>query len=131
MFPELQQLASVAAAQAASGGCEGGQGQLLLPIILFAILYFVWLRPASKERKDHAEMLKNLKRGDRVITTSGMLGTIADKSETTVTLEVSRNVKIEMVKSAVAKRVKAETALSKKEAAPSKKEAAEPAKKKG
>lgn len=106
MFPELQHLAPLLVAQAPQGGCAGGQEQLLLPIIMFAILYFVWIRPASKERKTHAEMLKNLKRGDKVVTTSGMIGTIADKSEETLTVEVARNVKIEMLKSAIAKRVK-------------------------
>lgn len=110
---------------------------------MFAILYFVWLRPASKERKSHAEMLKNLKRGDRVITTSGIIGTIADKSDETLTLEVAKNVKVEMLKSSVAKRVKtpAEVAADKKDAGKKdagkkagaeteKKDGSEPAKKK-
>lgn len=146
MYPELQHLAPLLAAQAPQGGCAGGQEQLLLPIIMFAILYFVWIRPASKERKSHAEMLKNLKRGDKVVTTSGMIGTIADKSEETLTVEVARNVKIEMLKSAIAKRVKTPEEVAaagkKTDAAkkpepptkkpePSKKDGGEPAKKKG
>jgi preprotein translocase subunit YajC len=143
MYPQLQQLASLAVAQqGGQGGC-GGPEQLALPLLMFAILYFVWLRPASKERKSHAEMLKNLKRGDRVITTSGIIGTIADKSDETLTLEVAKNVKVEMLKSSVAKRVKtpAEVAADKKDAGKKdagkkagaeteKKDGSEPAKKK-
>ncbi len=122
MSPELARLGSLAIAQAPPGGC-GGAEQPLLFALMFAILYFVWLRPASKERKSHAEMLKALKRGDRVVTASGIFGTVADKSENTVTLEVAKNVKIEMLKSQIAKRILAEAE------APPKKDAPEPKKK--
>lgn len=105
MYPQLQHLAALATAQqAAPGGCAGGPDQLLLPITLFAILYFVWLRPASNDRKKHAEMLKNLKRGDKVITTSGIIGTIADKAEKTVTVTIDKNTRVEMLTSAIARR---------------------------
>lgn len=107
MYPQLQHLAALATAQASpgAGGC-GGPDQLLLPLVLFAILYFVWLRPATNERKKHAEMLKNLKRGDRVITTSGMIGTVSDKTEKTVSVKVDKpgKVEVEMLTSAIARR---------------------------
>lgn len=102
MYPELHQLASLVAAQAPAGGCGGGQEQLLLPILMFAILYFVWLRPAANEQKKQAEMLEKLKRGDKILTKSGLVGVVADKTEKMVTLEIARNVKVEMLKSSIA-----------------------------
>lgn len=105
MYPQLQHLAALATAQQAGpGGCAGDPQQLLLPISLFAILYFVWLRPASNDRKKHAEMLKALKRGDKVVTSSGIIGTIADRSEATVTLTVDKNTKVEMLANAISRR---------------------------
>ena len=85
-------------------GCPGGGGsQMLMMVIMMAILYFVWIRPAGNERKKHAQMLEQLKRGDEVITNSGMFGTIADMEEKTITLEVARNVKIKMLRSAISR----------------------------
>lgn len=106
MSSHLQQVALLLAAQngpeGGPGGCAG-RPDMLLPIILIAILYFVWIRPASRERKQHQEMLDQLKRGDEVITNSGIIGTITDMSERIITLEVARNVKIKVIRSAVAK----------------------------
>ncbi|MBX2810352.1 MAG: preprotein translocase subunit YajC [Myxococcales bacterium] len=105
MYVELQQLALLLAAQTPQengGGCGGGQEQLLLPFIMFAIIYVVWLGPASREQKKQADMVEKLKRGDRIITKSGLIGTIADKSGQVLVVEVARNVKVEMLKSSVA-----------------------------
>lgn len=94
---------------------EGGQGggfgsfDLLLPIILFAILYFVWLRPAAQERKKQHDLIQSLKRGDEVITQQGLFGTVADLQEKTLTLEVARNVKVKMLRTAVLRKVPAPT----------------------
>lgn len=105
MSPEFHQLASLLAAQAPAPGCGGGE-QYLLFALMFAIVYFVWLRPASREQKQQAEMLKNLKRGDRVLTRSGIFGTVADKTEKTVTIEIAPKVKVEMLLSAIGKAIK-------------------------
>ncbi len=78
----------------------------MLPAIMMLILYFVWLRPATKERKTHTAMLESLKRGDEVITASGVLGKVADIQDSIVSLEVARNVKIRVLKSTVSKRLK-------------------------
>lgn len=107
MFPQLQQLAALLVSQEAgpggAGGC-GGPNQILVFPVMFAIMYFVWLRPTTKERKDHLEMMKGLKRGDKIITTSGIIGSIADKSEKTVVVQLDKNTKVEMLLSAVARR---------------------------
>ena len=91
-------------AQTDGGGCADVAGnQMLLMGIMLAILYFVWIRPAGNERKKHQSMMEQLKRGDEVITNSGIFGTITDMDERTMTLEVARNVKIKVLRSAIAK----------------------------
>lgn len=105
MLPQLQQVASLLVAQAAPEGGGGSPFTSLFPVIaMMAILYFVWIRPAGKERKNHATMLEALKRGDEVITSSGIIGTVADIDNRIITLEVARNVKIRVVRSAIAKK---------------------------
>jgi preprotein translocase subunit YajC len=108
MSSHLQQVALLLASQAqpdggGAGGCAAGGSNMLLMVIMLAILYFVWIRPAANERKKHASMLEQLKRGDEVVTSSGVFGTIADMDERTITLEVARNVKVKFLRSAILK----------------------------
>jgi len=106
MYAQLHQVAVLLAAQtSAEGGGQGWiQADFILPVVMMAVLYFVWIRPANRERKSHQSMLEALKRGDEVVTSAGILGTVADISEQVITLEVSRNVKIRVLKSTVQKR---------------------------
>ncbi len=104
MYAQLHQLAALYAAQTAEGGGEPAFPGMLLPIVMMAILYFVWIRPSNKDRKSHQTMLEALKRGDEVVTTSGILGSVADMSDNIITLEVARNVKIRVLKSTIQKR---------------------------
>ena len=64
-----------------------------LPLILmFLIFYFIVIRPQSKQRKEHSNMLNNLKKGDKVLTTGGMYGSISNfegKNDKIIKLEVS------------------------------------------
>jgi len=72
-------------------------------IIIFAIFWFLLIRPQQKEKKAHQQMLANLKKGDKVITSSGIYGTIFDVKDTTVILRIGdKDIKIEMLKSAIA-----------------------------
>ncbi len=127
MWSHLQQLVPLLVAQAEQGappgsGCAGANQTMFPFVIMMAILYFVWMRPASKERKQHQEMLDALKRGDQIVTTSGIIGTLADIKPKILTIEVARNVKINVLRSAVAKRFsEEEEAAEKKDAKDSKK----------
>jgi preprotein translocase subunit YajC len=109
MSSHLQQVALLLMAQAqpegGAGGCAGGGGnqQMILMAVMLAILYFVWIRPGQAERKKHQSMIDQLKRGDEVITNSGIFGTITDMDERTMTLEVARNVKIKVLRTAISK----------------------------
>lgn len=70
---------------------QGGLGMLssFLPLVLiFVIFYFLLIRPQSKKAKEHKQMLENLKKGDKVITTGGILGVIDDIDGEILTLKV-------------------------------------------
>ena len=92
------------------GASPGGSGQgnpfaLWLPIILiFAIMYFLIFRPQAKKQKQQRMMIDALRKGDKIITSGGIYGTIAGikEKEGTIIVKVDDNTKIEMVKSSVA-----------------------------
>ena len=78
---------------------DSGIAQFIPLILIFVIFYFFLIRPQQKKVKDHKLMVENLKRGDRVITSGGIVGTIeriidAEKVE----VAISDNVKVEIVK---------------------------------
>jgi preprotein translocase subunit YajC len=74
---------------------------LLYIVGLFAILYFLMIRPQQQRQKKHQEMLKNIKPDDRVITIGGIYGTIVKMKETSLILKVADNVRIEVLQSAI------------------------------
>ncbi len=91
---------------AGQGGGAGGGGIVsFLPLIaIFAIFYFLLIRPQQKKQKDQRLMLENLKKGDRVITQSGIHGTIVKVKDQTFIIEVAEKVKMEFSKSAITAR---------------------------
>jgi preprotein translocase subunit YajC len=100
----LAQAADLAYAAAASPG-GGGPGAIVQPLILFgamfAIFYFIVLRPQQRQKAERERMLSALKRGDRVVTNSGLHGTIVALGEHTVTIRVADQVKLEFDRAAV------------------------------
>jgi preprotein translocase subunit YajC len=76
--------------------------------VMFAIVYFLIIRPQQKQKQDRERMLTALKRGDRVVTTSGIHGTVTQMSDHTVTLRVADQVKLEFDRAAVARVVEAQ-----------------------
>ena len=86
------------------GGGSGGAGGLmgLLPILLmFVIFYFLLIRPQQKQAKKHQEFVKNLKIGDRVVTSGGMHGEVKGLTETTITLEIADKVRVKVNRGAI------------------------------
>jgi len=74
----------------------------LMPIILiFAVFYFLLIRPQKKTQDEHKKMIASLKKNDEVITAGGIHGTIVNVKDHTVTLKVDDNVKVEVQKSSV------------------------------
>jgi preprotein translocase subunit YajC len=77
--------------------------EMLLPFAaMFAIFYFLIIRPQSKKMKEHDKFVKELKRGDSVVTASGILGTIDGLTDHVVTLEIANGVKIKLLKKQIA-----------------------------
>ena len=88
-----------AAAQTAPGGSEGGGTMIsfVLPMVFMVVIfYFLLIRPQQKKAKEHKALLDNLKKGDRVITSGGIIGTIINIDDQIVNLEVADKVRIEM-----------------------------------
>ena len=69
-------------------------------------MYFVLFRPQMRRQKEQRRLISSLKTGDRVVTSAGIHGMITNVKDTTVTVKVADNVKIEMEKSAVTNVVK-------------------------
>ena len=86
---------------AAAPAPQGGFGMLLFPIILIAIMYFLMIRPQMKRQKEHKAMLDKLNRGDEVITSGGVAGTITDIGDNFVTVEIADNVRVRVQKGAI------------------------------
>ncbi len=87
------------------GGQGGGAGMLtsLLPLILiFVIFYFLLIRPQQKRAKEHRQMLENIKKGDKVITSGGIYGVVENVGTNTVTLKIAENVKVKFGKGNIA-----------------------------
>ena len=84
------------------GGQAGGIAGFLPLIILFAIFYFLLIRPQQKKAKEHREMIANLKKGNRVVTSGGIYGTIQSIDEATVGLEIAEKVKVKVTRGNIA-----------------------------
>jgi preprotein translocase subunit YajC len=84
--------------------------QLLFFAAIFAIFYFLLIRPQQRQKSERQRMLAALKRGDRVVTTGGLHGTIIGLTEHTVSLRVADQVKLEFDRSAVGRVTPAATA---------------------
>lgn len=110
-------LISPAYAQGAAAP-EGGMLVTLLPLVLiFVVFYFLLIRPQQKKMKEHKELVANLKRGDRIVTSGGLIGTVARVLDDELEVEIAQGVKAKvarqmvstvMAKSDVAARKKAE-----------------------
>ena len=91
-------------AQTTGGEAGGGQrfiAQILLILSFVLIFYFLLLRPQQKRQKQVQEMLKNIKTGDRVLTSGGMYGQVLGIKDDIVVLKISEDVKAEFAKSAI------------------------------
>ena len=112
MLPGL--LVSTAHAQTAPGA-QPSSFEMFLPFIfIFVIFYFLIIRPQSKRQKEHQKFLSDLKRGDEVITSSGILGRIEGITDQFVTVEIADGVKVKMLRTQIATTQKAATAEEKK-----------------
>jgi preprotein translocase subunit YajC len=104
----------IAYAQSAPGVGGPGPMMTIFPFVLiFAIMYFMVIRPQQKKTKDHQEMLNKLKKNDEVMTSGGIYGKVVDLKESVVTLEVAPNVRIRVNRPQIATVIGAEKSPAK------------------
>jgi preprotein translocase subunit YajC len=86
----------------APGGGPASMLFQLVPIALvLGIFFFLVIRPQQRERRNREEMLKALKKGDRVVTSGGLIGTVVGVAERRVTLKLGDSVRVECLRSAI------------------------------
>jgi preprotein translocase subunit YajC len=99
-------LISTAYAQTASGGGGDAMGmiQTVIPLVLiFVVFYFLIIRPQQKKVKDHKSMIDALRRGDRVVTTGGIIGTVTKVTgDREISVEIADGVRVRVLRSMVA-----------------------------
>jgi len=82
------------------GGAAGGQGggfSAFVPLILmFAIFYFLLIRPQQKKSKQHRELLGSIKKGDRIVTSGGIHGRVTGMTDITLTVEIADKVRVKL-----------------------------------
>ncbi|MGQ9859199.1 MAG: preprotein translocase subunit YajC [Thermodesulfobacteriota bacterium] len=94
----------LAYAMAPGGGQGAGQspwGTFVMLGAIFAIFYFLMIRPQQKRQRQHREMLASLKKGDTVITGGGLIGKVTGITDSVLTLEVADRVRVKVLRSAV------------------------------
>jgi preprotein translocase subunit YajC len=106
---------SPAWAQGAGGGALDGLGGLLPLVLIFVVFYFLLIRPQQKKAKNHREVLATLRRGDRVVTNGGLIGTITRvPNDNELIIEVAEGVKVRVMRGMIAE------SMSKSDPAPAK-----------
>lgn len=88
----------------------GGASQIVLLVLIFAIMYFLLIRPQQKRVKEHQKMVEALRRGDEVVTQGGLIGKVVKVKDEAGELEVelAKDVKVRVVRSTIAQ-VKSKT----------------------
>jgi preprotein translocase subunit YajC len=96
--------ASVAWAQGpGSGGSPGLLVQIVPFVLIFVLFYFLLILPQQKRQKQQKAMLDALKKGDKVVTSSGIWGTVTNLGKETVTLQIADNAKIKIQRESIAR----------------------------
>ena len=92
-------------AMAPQGGSGAGGGSMVSTFVMFGaiflIFYFMIIRPQQKRAKERAKLLSSIEKGDKVITSGGVHGTVAGVEEKTILLQVTENVKLKIERSAI------------------------------
>lgn len=94
--------ATPAFAQAAAPGAGGAIAQFLPLILIFAIMYFLLIRPQQKKLKEHKAMVEALRRGDQVVTAGGIVGKVASVgADGMLEVEIAPNVKVKVMRGTI------------------------------
>lgn len=109
-------MVSLVYAMGSTGGGAGGQGGsfgAFIPLILmFAIFYFLLIRPQQKKAKQHREMVSSLKKGDKIVSSGGLHGTVTGLTDAVVTVEIAPKVRVKISRGSVSGVAKKDQASS-------------------
>ena len=86
----------VVAGQPAAGGASGGIMTFLPLILIFAVMYFLMIRPQQKKQKEHQAMLGAIQKGDKVQTNGGIIGTVTGLDPNELTVEIAPQVRVKV-----------------------------------
>lgn len=97
---------NIAYAMGQGGGAAGGEAapfyiQFAPFILIFVIFYFLLIRPQQKKAKEHKDMVTNIKKGDRIITSGGIYAKVTGLDDTTLTVEISEKVRVKLVRGSI------------------------------
>ena len=84
-----------------AGGQGGGFGAFLPLILMFAIFYFLLIRPQQKKAKQHKQVLASLKKGDHVVSSGGLHGVVTGLTDDAVTMEIAPKVRVKVSRGSV------------------------------
>ena len=97
-----------------TGGAGFLPAQLLVPVLIFVVFYFLMFRPQQKKAREQKDMLGNLKTGDQIVTTGGLYGTIIKFGENNrVKVKIAENVTVEIARSAITEKAAGTTEAAK------------------
>lgn len=85
----------------AGGGQSSGFGAIVPLVLMFAIFYFLLIRPQQKKAKQHKQILASLKKGDRVVSSGGLHGVITGLTDDVVTLEIAPKVRVKVSRASI------------------------------
>ena len=90
-------------AYAQAGGSSGGApyGDIMFLVLLFAVFYFLLIRPQQKRAKEHKKMVSEVAKGDEVVTGGGILGKIVEAGDTFLTVNIAEGVNVKLQRSSV------------------------------
>lgn len=94
------------------GGDAGGMSTFIPLILMFAIFYFLLIRPQQKKAKQHKALLASIKKGDRVVTSGGLHGVITGVADDVVTMEIAPKIRVKVSRGSVAGILKRDESVS-------------------
>lgn len=93
--------AMAAASTSSAGGQQDGTFSLVMIVAIFVLFYFMLIRPQNKRAKQHRELLSQLKKGDEIVTSGGILAKVISLDEQFIKISASEGVEIHLQRSAV------------------------------
>lgn len=92
---------SDAYAQGAGAGGAGPFGDIMFLVLLFAVFYFLLIRPQQKRSKEHKKMVEAVAKGDEVVTNGGIAGKVLEVGESFLTVNIAEGVDVKLQRSAI------------------------------